>query len=147
MKPCTVVLLALVAALYACPLNAQAQPRGETQIVRQVLTELSPWRNISSEINIEELQVSYVAGKLLEQNVDVLNEDLSTSQLVSIRILTRPRLSDHISLMGLWGSRQDDIGTLQKNIADFAPGVFEKPNYQAWSARASDAVSGPLLLE
>jgi hypothetical protein len=140
MKPCTVVLLALVAALYACPLNAQAQPRGETQIVRQVLTELSFCRNLPSSVHIEELPVSYLAGKLIEQNVNALNEDLDTSQLVSNRILANPRLSDQILLMGLLGNIESDIQELQGNLMDFAPTVFHNAKYQRWSERANDAV-------
>lgn len=140
MKHCLIASLALVAIWCCHPLQAQAKPRGETQIVHQVLAELSFWRNIPSRVHIEELPVSDQAGKLIEQDVDVLNEDLDTSQLVSNRILTHPRLSDQILLMGLLGSIESDIKELQGNLMDFAPTAFQNAEYQGWSKRANTAV-------
>jgi hypothetical protein len=140
MKSCAVALLALVTALYSCPLHAQAKSREEKQIAQEVLAELSFWRNLPSSVNIEELPVSYQAGKLIEENLKALNEDLETSQLVSNRILAHPRLSDQILLMGLLGNIESDIQELQGNLMDFAPTVFHGATYQAWSDRANSAV-------
>ena len=140
MKYYAVVLLFLSAAFLCSPSLAKAQQRGETQIVQEVLTNLPSWRNTSNGINIGELQVPYQAGKLLEQNLSALNQDLATSQLVSNRILAHRRLSDQILLMGLLGNLSSDIYELQGNLMDFAPTVFHNAKYQTWSERANNAV-------
>jgi hypothetical protein len=140
MKYLAIVLLALVAVFRPCPLHAQAKPRTETQIVHQVLAELPYWRNLPSSVHIDGLPVSYQEGKVLELNVESLNNDLATSETVSTQILARARLSDQILLMGLLGDLENDISTLQVNLMDFAPTVFHDAKYQTWLDRANNAV-------
>ena len=140
MKHCALVLFVLVTAFYCGASRAQAQAEGDTQIAHQVLTELSSWQNIPSGINIEELQVSYQTGKLLEQDVEHLNMELNASRLLSKQILAHPQLSDQIRLMGLLGSIADGMGALQESLLDFAPVASQKPKYKAWSTRSSEAL-------
>ena len=95
------------------------------------------------EIKVEELPISYVEGKVLEQNKDTLVQNLDLSWTLAARVLKTGRLSDEINLLETThevNSGLHDLAGLLLNV-DVKDEASNKKAWD-WANSASDLANG-----